>query len=88
MTKKKNISRDYVTDLYRFLNNQNLYLCLRRKLKNNGPFILTIAILEQLNCLKARLTADGSDGNWLQFENVSQRFQIVSARLKKQNRYL
>ncbi len=44
-------------------------------------FLLTIAILEHLNCLKARLAVDDSDGNGLQFENVSQRFQVVSARL-------
>ncbi len=33
------------------------------------------------------MAADGSDGNRLQFEKVSQRFQVVSARLQK-NRYL
>ncbi len=34
---------DYVMGFNRFLNNPNLYL-YRRKLKNNGPFLLTIAI--------------------------------------------
>ncbi len=71
------ILRDYVTDFNRFFNSQNLFLC-RRKLKN-GSFLLTIAILKHYNCLKGRLAADGSDGNGLQFENVSQSFQVVSA---------
>ncbi len=53
--------------------------------KINGPYLLTIAILEHRNSggLKARLAADGSDGNGLQFENVSQRFEAVSASLQK-----
>ncbi len=32
-----------------FLNSPNLYLC-RWKPKNNGTFLLTIAILDYLNC--------------------------------------
>ena len=41
-----------------FLNSQNLYLC-RRKPKNNGPVLLTIAILEHQNCKQASVAADG-----------------------------
>ena len=39
------IKRGFVTDFNRFLNRENFYLW-RRKPKNNGPFLLTIALLE------------------------------------------
>ena len=44
--KKDEFKRGFVTDLNRFLNSQNLYLC-RRKPKTIGPILLTIAILER-----------------------------------------
>ena len=39
----------FVTDFTRFLNSQNIYLSCRKP-RNNGPFLLKIAILEQYNC--------------------------------------
>ena len=56
---------------YRSLNSQNLYLC-HRKPKNNGPFLLKIAVLEHFNCQQASL--DGSDGNGLQLEKLRLNF--------------
>ena len=46
--------KGFVTDFNRFLNSQNLYL-YRRKPKNNGPFLLTIAILEHRETVNKRL---------------------------------
>ncbi len=63
-----------------------IYICVVGKLKIMVHFYWQLQ-LEQWNCLNARLAADGSDGNGLQFENLSQRFQVVSACLKKMDIY-
>ncbi len=61
------LKRDYVTDFNRF------YISI---------YILNLYLCRR-KPKKARLAADGSDGNGLRFENASQRFQVVSARLQK-----
>ena len=66
-----------VTVLTDFLNSQNIYLCCRKP-NINGPFLLTVGILEHWNCLQASVAPDGLDGNGKLRLNFSSCFRAPS----------